>query len=186
MPVGVQIATLRKVAKGPPQSVDDLPANIQWVMSHAYKRDEEKAGTFALDIWGTDNMQSTYMDGEPYIRGEPTSENTARAAAAAATWIEAHRSPGRPQNKAVPVLAKRLGPIFRASGKSIHRHRQKAPRNGESPIYYVERGPFYDFLELVLPPLDAFLKEYKLPKVCIDTVVRQTIGPISVSSVEAE
>jgi hypothetical protein len=66
MPVGVQIATLKKVAKAPPQSVGNLPAITQWVMSHSYKRDEEKAGTFALDIWGANNMQATCTSEDQY------------------------------------------------------------------------------------------------------------------------
>jgi hypothetical protein len=37
---------------------------------------------------------------------------------------------------------------------------------------FVEGGPFYDFLELVLKPLRAYLRERKLAPVTTETIVR--------------
>jgi hypothetical protein len=169
---GVQVATLKKVAKAPSQHVGNLPAAIQWMMSSFYKRGEEKAGTFAMDIWGTDLTRTTY------IRGEPTPENMSRAAEAAANQIQAGRSPGRPHNRANWILAENLGAIYRTSGQVIARHRQKAPKDLKGSSIYVESGPFYEFLEMVLPPLQDFLREHRLASVTIESIVRQTVYPV--------
>ena len=43
-------------------------------------------------------------------------------------------------------------------------------RRGEA--VYVEGGPIYDFLELVLKPLRAYLRERHLAPVTTETIVR--------------
>src|SRR4051794_21039197 len=55
MPDGVLIATLRKVEKGSACiSVYDLPGAVQWELANDHQRGEESPGTFAMDIWGSE------------------------------------------------------------------------------------------------------------------------------------
>jgi hypothetical protein len=39
-------------------------------------------------------------------------------------------------------------------------------------LVFIEAGPFCDFLELVVPPLQRYLRERELAPVTVDTVVR--------------
>ena len=169
MAPGVQIATLRRIAKHPPQSTSELPGAIQWELARNHRRGEEAPGTFSMDIWGSDQT------GAPYITGVPTPENLARAAEAAAGRFLAGRSAGRERNTANWILGEELGRTFRARGQAIKRSRKKLVREdkkGAANITYPEGGPFYDFLKLVLPPLSEFLEEHGLPPVTIESIVR--------------
>jgi hypothetical protein len=168
MSVGVQIATLKKLATAP-SAVSDLPGGIQWQLAANHRRNEEKPGEFALDIWGSAQVRA------PYIMGEPTPENVARAAEGALKRLESARVRGRPRNPAHEILAERLGPIFRASGRQIRRYRKKLPKPAKVKAIYFETGPFHEFLELILPPLQGFLREQKLAPVSVETVVRETV-----------
>ncbi len=63
------------------------------------------------------------------------------------------------------------GAIFRRSGHPIRRHRQPVVHRGE--VVYVEGGgAFYDFLEFVLKPLRAHLREILLAPVTTETIIR--------------
>jgi hypothetical protein len=170
MPPGVAESTLRKIAQAPPELVDELPSSIQWDLARAYRRGEEKPGTYALDIWGNELTKTRY------IRGAPTPENIARAAQTLLDEME--RSPGRPRNVANLILAEDLAPVFRSSGNVAARQRRGKKtvyqaENGEWAIKYVEGGPFYDFLNLVVPPLNDFLRDHGL-RVTVESIVRQT------------
>jgi hypothetical protein len=123
-----------------------------------------------MDIWGTPQTRT------PYIGGEPTPENMAHAAKFAASRIQAWRSRGRPHNCAHECLA----PIFRASGQAIVRHSDKVGWNG-SKIIYRESGPFFELLELVLAPLQQFLREHRLAPVTIESVVREIVDAMPAS-----
>jgi hypothetical protein len=102
---------------------------------------------------------------------EPTEPNIAKAAAAAITRIQETRKAGRPYNAADQILAVRLGAIFRRSGHPIRRRREPVMRR--DAVVYVESGPVYDFLELVLRPLRAHLRERGLAPVTTETIVRR-------------
>ena len=129
-----------------------------------YQRGDEKPGTHWSDVWGD---QPAIFEGQVEV---PTDANIKKAALAAIVRIQSTRKRGRRLNAANQVLADRLGEIFRQSGQPIARHRRADMRRGK--LVYVEDGPFYDFLRLVLPPLQAYLRERRLAPVTIDTIVR--------------
>jgi hypothetical protein len=104
----------------------------------------------------------------------PTEENIAKAAEAACRRIKDAQSTGRPSNAANWILAEGLSKIFRQSGHSIARRRAPLRMVGEK-VVYTELGLFHDFVTLVVPPLQDFLREHGLPPVTIDSVVRMAI-----------
>jgi hypothetical protein len=75
---------------------------------------------------------------------------------------------GRPYNQADQILAVRLGAIFRRSGQPISRRNDPVMR-GKKAVYVEGGGPIHRFLELVLKPLRAHLRE----KVTTETIVRR-------------
>ena len=164
---GVLVPTLQKLAKSPSGYVGELPATVQWELANDYRRGHESQGAFAMDIWGSEQTEI------PYICGEPTPENISRAAERAAIRIQEGRARGRPPIPAHAILAKHLGCIFRGSGQTIVRHREKRVRekDGQAIEYYVETGAFHEVLELVLQPLQVFLRPQEL-RVSIETIAR--------------
>lgn len=167
MPPGVLVATLKKVSKQPSLFfARELPAAVEWAIARDYQRGTERAGTHWRDIWGD---QVAAFPGEVE---QPTELNLAKAADAAIARIQKTRKAGRRYNQADEVLALELGVIFRRSGLPIRRSRRKlVMRKGEAA--YVEGGgPFYDFLELVLRPLQRYLRQQQLAPVTVATIVR--------------
>jgi hypothetical protein len=166
---GVLISTLMQVAKRPGLFYEhELPVAVQWELAQDIQRDAEPPGTYSMDVWGTDQTRI------PYIFGSPAEEVVAGAATRALHRNQANRSAGRPEHPAHRELAERLGPIFGASEQPIWRRKEKVVRrqHGEEFLDYAEGGPFFNFLELVLPPLRKFLQERRLPPVTVETVVR--------------
>jgi hypothetical protein len=162
---GVLISTLKKVAKNPSLFfTGELPAAVQWQMAISYQRDDEKLGTFAMDIWGSEQTICAY----PLER--PTEANIKKSAEAAIDRVEKQQTSGRPRNRANQIIAHRLGIIFRSNGHSIVRRWQYDMRCKR--LVQVGAGPFYEFLELVLPPLNLYLREQGRPPVTIESVVR--------------
>ncbi len=153
------IATLKEVSRNPVL----LPA-VEWDIARNYQRGDEKPATHWRDVWGD---QPAIFEGQVEV---PTDANIKKAALAAVARIQSTRKRGRRLNAANQVLADRLGEIFRQSGQRITRHRHPEMRHGK--LVFVESGPFYDFLSLVLPPLQAYLRKRRLPPVTIDTIVR--------------
>jgi hypothetical protein len=101
----------------------------------------------------------------------PSDLNIARAAVAAIGRAQSTKKRGgRTPNPANRILADGLGEIFRRSGQRITRRRLPITRRGKTA--FIEGGPFYDFLRLVLPPLQAYLRKRKFAPVTIDTIVR--------------
>ena len=96
--------------------------------------------------------------------------NIAKAARAAIVSLQKARKPGRKHNRVDQVLADGLGDIFRRSGQPIRRGREPIMRRDEA--VFVEGGPVYDFLELVLKPLRAYLRQQQLAPVTTETIVR--------------
>jgi hypothetical protein len=165
MPTAVLVASLLKVSKKPSLFFTrELPAPVERAIAGDYQRGYEQPGIHWRDVWGD---QVARFPGEVE---EPTEANIAKAARAAIATIQEFRKPGRTPNGANQILADRLGEIFRGSGKPIRRSNETVMRNGK--VVYVEGGgPFHDFLELVLKPLQPYLWERGL-QVTAATIVR--------------
>jgi hypothetical protein len=165
MPAGVLVATLEKVSKHPGLFFGrELPASVEWAIACDYQRADEPPGTHWRDVWGDQ------LAGFPGEVEQPIDVNIAKAASAAIATIEATRKAGRTRNLADQIIADRLGEIFRRSGQPIRRRREPVMRRGK--LVYVEGGPIYDFLELVLKPLRAHLHERQFAPVTTETIVR--------------
>jgi hypothetical protein len=172
MRAGVLVSTLDRVAKDPSLFFDgQLPAAVQWTIAKNYQRGDERPGSFCMDIWGDGQTVCAYS------LAIPTEANIRKAAEAARSLIEKQRSSGRPHNQANRIVAEGLGTIFRSSGHSNVRRRVPTDRLFDNKIVYVEKGPFHSFLELVLPPLNMYLREQRLPPVTIESVVRLAAKP---------
>jgi hypothetical protein len=171
---GILITTLDKVTKNPSLFSDgQLPAAVQWEIATDYQRGDEQSGTFSMDIWGDEQTTCRYS------LETPTEANIKKAAEAARRRIDELRTSGRPYNKANRIIADRLGKIFRSSGHSIVRRRESTGKMFQEKVIYAEKGPFHDFLELVLPPLNLYLSEQKLSPVTIESIVRFATKPVS-------
>ena len=166
MPAAVLVATLQKVMKKPSLFfTGELPAAVEWAIACEYQRADEPPGTHWRDVWGYQ------VSGVSVKVEQPTEANIAKAAGAALATIQATRTPGRTYNVADQILADRLGEIFRGSGQPIRRHNMPIMRHGKS-VYVEGGGPFYDFLDLVLTPLQRYLHERRLAPVTVATIVR--------------
>lgn len=166
MPDRIIIATLRKIARDPAHfCLADTPAAVQWEMACDYKRGNENARTFSLDIWGSEQTRC------PYLIETPTDYNIARAALASLHRIKLSQKRGRPHNCANQLVAERLGAIFRSTGRTIRRHHEPVAM-AKGRVVYAERGSFKEFIELVLPPLQEFLRVRGLSPITVDSVVR--------------
>jgi hypothetical protein len=173
MPTGVLIASLGKVSKNPSSYPGDLPAAVMWEIASNYQRSDEKPSTNWRDVWGN---QPALFEGQAEV---PNECNIARAAVSAIGRLQSARRRGRPYNPANRVLADHLGEIFRRNGQLIVRQRQWETRHGKPVL--VEGGPFYDFLNLVVPPLQRHLRERELAPVTVDTIVRLVVEDLSLS-----
>jgi hypothetical protein len=162
---GVLVATLLKVSKNPNLFfARELPQPVECAIAGDYQRGDEPPGTHWRDIWG-DQVATNPGEVE-----QPTDVNIVKAARAAIARIQETRKPGRPYNQADQILAVPLGAIFRRSGQPIRRGNEPVMRRGKAVL--VEGGPVYDFLELVLKPLRAYLRERHLSPVTTETIVR--------------
>jgi hypothetical protein len=166
MSTAVLVATLQRVLKNPSLFLRrELPAAIEWALAGGYQRANEPPGTHWRDVLGD---QVSRFPGEVE---QPTESNIAKAASAALATIQETREPGRNYNVADQILAEQLGEIFRGSGQSIRRQTMPIMRHGKA-VYVEGGGPFYDFLELVLKPLQRYLKERQLAPVTVASIVR--------------
>ena len=162
--VAVLVATLQKVSKNPSLfSSGQLPAAVEWEIACNYQRSDEKPATNWQDVWGN----QSWVEGDVEV---PTEANIAKAALSAIQSIQSLRKRGRPPNAANQILADRLGEIFRSSGQRIARLR--LPEMRRDKLISIEGGPFHDFLNLVLPPLQRHLRDQQLAPVTVDTIVR--------------
>jgi hypothetical protein len=167
MPERILLATLKRVAKKPSCFFSgELPAAVQWEIAADYRRGDEKPGTFGMDVWGDEQTRCSYP------LETPRESAIKKAAEAAIRRIEEVRSQGCPHNPANRIIAERLGNIFRSSGRPIIRRREPSSKMFKGKVIYIERGEFKEFLELVLPPLQYYLRERNLSLVTIDAVVR--------------
>jgi hypothetical protein len=161
---GVLIATLEKVLINPALIYDPTfhPA-VAWCLAQFYQRKEEKPGTYWPDIMGE------RFANFPGRRRKPGKRHIKAAASSALEFLRTGRTPGRPPNFAIDVLAKKLGDIFRHYNPKITRHSlYSLPRQ-------IDGGPFFEFLEAVLKPLQAYLRANRLPSVSASTVARRAV-----------
>jgi hypothetical protein len=169
MRTAVLVATLQKVSEKPSLFfARELPQPVEWAIANHYQRGSEPPGTHWRDVWG-DQVASFPSEVE-----QPTELNIAKAAHAAIARIQETRKAGRPYNQADQILAVELGTIFRRSEQPIRRRREPVMRRAKVgyKLAHVERGPVYDFLELVLKPLRRRLRERQLATVTTETIVR--------------
>jgi hypothetical protein len=165
MTSAILIATLKRISKTPSLFFSgQLPAAVEWIIACNYQRGDEKPATHWRDVWGD---QPALFEGQVET---PTEANITRAATSAIRRLQNLQKRGRPYNPANRILADGLGVIFRSSGQLIVRRREPYMRHGE--LAFAEVGPFYDFLNLVLPPLQRHLAERALAPVTVDTIVR--------------
>lgn len=166
MKSGPLVSTLARLYKSPELfNQHEFPAAVLWELAQDICRGAEPPGTFSMDVWGTEQTAV------PYARVEPSDVVIAAAAARAIQRNWQARSPGRPDHPAHEMLAKRLAPIFAKSEEAIVRKRTIVDCKNGVPRY-AEEGHFFDFLELVLPPLREFLRERRLAPVTSDAIMR--------------
>jgi hypothetical protein len=171
----IVVATLKKVAKNPSLVLDGrLPGAVLWEIATDYQRDNEKHGTFSLDIYGDEQS----ISGHQFQK--PTEANIKKAAKTALARVSGRQTSGRPPKPANEIIGLGLGPIFCATGQSTGRRWEPEMRDGE--LVWVERGPFHDFLRLILPTLNSYLKEQELDLVTVETVVRCVNGDYVIST----
>ena len=165
MPPRVLLATLQRVAKEPRLFfARQLPQPVERAIALDYQRCNEPPGTHWRDVWGD---QAATFPGEVE---QPIESAIAKAATAAIARIQNTRKAGRPYNQADRILAIELGVIFGRSGRLIRRRPE--PVMLGKRVIYVERGPVYDFLDLVLKPLRPYLWEKLRMKITTATIVR--------------
>jgi hypothetical protein len=165
LPRGELIATLKRVSKEPCLlRQGQLPEEVEWAIARSYQRLDELPGTHWYDVW---HGKVAFPKGKVEV---PTDHNITKGALAALGLAQSAKMRGRPPNLANQILADELGHIFRRSGQRIVRRRIRIKRHGKTA--FIEGGPFYDFLGLVLTPLQKYLHERKLSPVTIDSIVR--------------
>jgi hypothetical protein len=131
------------------------------MLSLCYQRGDEPPGLFWFDIDRPENAPL------------PDPDRVRAAASKAIAALEAEASPGRPPNNMIEFLALRFREIFLRFNDRVTRHSVESSRviavhrKGNSRIPKTkpiqrEGGPFIEFLESVLPPLNGFFAS--LPK----------------------
>ena len=128
-----------------------------------HQRGDEPPGTLARHLGRPGRASSR-------ASRAPIEASIKEAAACALKQMQNGRARGRTYNRADQILADRLGEIFRQSGQPIRRRREPVMRQGK--LVYMEGGPIYDFLELVLKPLQRHLRDRGLAPVTVATIVR--------------
>lgn len=164
IPVGVLIATLDKIAKQPALGLSPvLPGEVVWLLASYYQRGEETPGTFWTDVMrispkGSESPQP------------PTEFGIRKAAILAQGAVRQRRRKGRTSNDAYDTIAAKLGSIFLRYQPRITRITDVGTPGGSTSK---ERGDFLDFVESVLPPLNAILRKRGLAPVTPLTIVRR-------------
>ena len=163
------IATLKAIEKDPwliiTHSIE--PEALGAIARH-YQRGQEAPGTFWFDI---DRAGNTPLPNPDQVRA---------AASNAIASLRLDASPGRRTDRALEFLALRSREMFLRFNDRITRHSVESRRETEvagkreTKEVQLEAGPFIEFLELVLEPLNRFF--LNLPK-------DYGAGPISAGAV---
>lgn len=166
MPDGVLIATLRKIEREPAAGLSrTLPGDVDRALASHYRRGKEEPGTFWPDAM---RISPAGFDGK--FR-PPTARRLGKAAALAQRAIRLGRQKGRPSIEAHGLLARKLGSVFLRYRPRITRISEVGATSRSQN--FTERGEFLDFVQAVVPALNIILRQYHLPPVTPDTVVRK-------------
>jgi hypothetical protein len=143
------ISTLEPVEKDPSLILTRHlePEALGMLASH-YQRADECPGTF---WWDVDRQENAPL---------PEPERVRQAASSAIVALKSEAGPGRLPDKATELVALRAREIYLRYNLSVTRHSVASFSRGKD--CQVEDGPFFEFLELLLAPLNRFLKS--LPK----------------------
>jgi hypothetical protein len=166
MSVPVLIATLKNVRKEPVLIVQhDFPGAVLWRLAGYYQRGTERPGTYWPDMVG--EAPANYNE----LVEKPSPENISAAASRAIASLQDGQKLGRPRNFANESLAEKLGEIFLRYNANITRHSLESSL-GRGRYYQIDGGPFLEFVEIVLEPLQAYLRENRFRKVSASGIVR--------------
>jgi hypothetical protein len=163
-PPRLMAAWLKAVSRRPElfRSEGLPPEALEAIAAH-YRRGTESSGEHIQDVFSSRRIRF------PGRKLRPTSRNIARAAQAALASLQRPR--GRPQNVANYTAAEYLASTYRfLSGRRIARHQTTVDLGFKRLV--IEDGPFHEFLEAVIGPLQKHLKTYGLPTVTIETIER--------------
>jgi hypothetical protein len=154
------IATLEAVEKDPSLILShDLEPEALGVLGLHYQRADELPGTYWFDVDRQVDVPS------------PEAELVARAASMAIFALKSEAKPGRLPDQVTDLLAVKTRAIFLRYNASITRH---SVATGE--FSQTEAGPYFEFLELLLAPLNRFLaglsKDYRVAPVSAASVAR--------------
>jgi hypothetical protein len=160
------ISTLEAVEKDPSVILTrQLEPEALGKLSSHYQREDEPPGTF---WWDVDRQENAPL---------PEPEGVRRAASKAILALESEASPGRPADKVTEVVALRAREIYLRYNASVTRHSVASFRWGSD--WQIEAGPFLEFLELLLEPLNSFFaslpKHYCATPVSPASVVRMAV-----------
>lgn len=142
------IATLTAIHNNPTLILDQsIEPEALGVLALHYQRRDEAPGTFWPDIYGE-------------VEGSPPDLQQVRASAAAAILaMKAEARPGRPADVERVMLARKGREIFLRYNPTVTRHSVVSVmkhKGGKSKFFQVEGGPFLEFLEEWLAPLNSF------------------------------
>jgi hypothetical protein len=117
------------------------PEALCRLASH-YQRANERPGTF---WWDVDRQENAPL---------PEPEHVRQAALSAIVELKSEGGPGRPRDVVTEVVAVRTREIYLRYNVSVTRHSIASSRRGKDS--QVEAGPFVEFLELLLTPLNRY------------------------------
>jgi hypothetical protein len=151
------IATIKAIEEDPSLVIThSIEPEALGEVARNYQRDQEAPGTFWFDI---DRAGNTPLPNPNQVRA---------AASNAIASLKLEASPGRRPDRALEFLALRFREIFLRFNDRITRHSVQSRRatnvagKWETKEVQLEAGPFIEFLELVLEPLNRFF--LSLPK----------------------
>lgn len=163
------IATLKSIRRRPNLVFNNpVIGAAAWIIAENYQRQNEKPGTFWPDIMG-----QLPQDFHGSLRN-PALANIKAAASRSLQKLQRPRSPGQPRNFANVLLSEKLGQIFLRYNDRITRHSVVI---ATGPDRLRDGGPFFDFIQLVLEPLQSFLRAHKLRSVSASGVFQYTRKP---------
>jgi len=143
------IATLEAVEKNPSLIfTHTLEPEALYTLALHYQRADERPGTW---WWDVDRPENAPL---------PEPERVRQAASSAIVALKSEAGPGRPKDTATEYLAVKTREIYLRYNLSVTRHSELSSTDGM--LCQVEAGPFFDFLELLLAPLNRFFAS--LPK----------------------
>src|SRR5712691_8733033 len=137
------ISTLEEVEKDPSLILTRrLESEALGMLASHYQRAEERPGTF---WWDVDRQENAPL---------PDPERVRQAASSAIVELKSEAGPGRPPDEVTEFVAVRVREIYLRYNDSVTRHSIASFRHGKDS--QVEAGPFVEFLELLLAPLNRF------------------------------